>query len=269
MNGDFARQIGDLEDRGLPGDHDPTIRDDTRQLWRDAPDWYHLTELNRRYLAGGLALCPSYKFPVEPETQNFENLLDLHDYGIISTNSSPGTGPEDEELLQRPFLFFNIPTHGLSTTSPDALLKFVQALKASTKVYAHIRFQYFNAPHGIERDQGISSLMVNGSCNNLPDIGGPVWESEGWSRDRDDWGHVCGFTFVQSRYVDDPDETGDLRIPTGGSSFEDDPNPIPASHIVDPLHISVLARDWNFTGIGQLIQDLLDESGILPDYRRR
>ncbi|KAG6353752.1 hypothetical protein INS49_005461 [Diaporthe citri] len=272
MDPNFARRIDDIEDRGLPGDHDQTLEDDVHQLWRDAPDWYALTELNRRYLEGSLPLCPSYRFPVEPETENFENLLALHDYGIISTNSCPGTGLGDTELRQRSFLFFNIPTRGLVTTSPDALPNFVRDLGEASEVYAHIRFQYLNAPHGIERDPDISRLMVSGSYNTLPKIDGDDWESEGWTYDTDERGHVCGFTFEQSKYLDDldGDHTGDLRIPTGGSSFGDDESPIQASHMADPLQISVLARgsDWDFTGIGKLIKGLLDDSGILSAYRR-
>lgn len=271
MDPTFIQQADEIEYRGLPGDHDRTLENDLLELWWNAPDWYALTELNRRYLEGRLPLCPSYNSPVWPETESFSNLRELHDYGIISTNSCPGS-LGDTELRQRPFLFFNIPTHGLKTTSPNALLTFVEKLRASTKVYAHIRFQYFNAPQGIERDGDISRLMVKGSYNNLPKIDGADWELEGWSCDTDERDHVCSFNFVQSKYLDDPDgdHTGDLRIPTSGSSFGDDANPIRASYMADPLQISVLASatDWEFTGIGQLIKDLLVESGIAPAYGR-
>lgn len=242
MDPTFARQVDEIEDRGLPGDHDPTLKDDALKLWQQAPNWHALTELNRRYLEGRLPLCPSYNRPVELETESFSNLLRLHDYGIISTNSCPGS-LGDTELQQRPFLFFNIPTRGLETTSPDALLNFVKDLVGSTVVYAHIRFQYFSAPHGIERDPNISGLIVKGSYNNLPKVDGALWESEGFTCDTDDQGHYCSLTFVHSKYLDDPDgdHSGDLRIPTSGSSFGDDRNPILASHMADPLQISVLA----------------------------
>lgn len=269
MDSTFLQRADDIEDRGLPGPHDPTLVIDARQLWWDAPDWYHLTELNRRYLEGKLPLCPSYDEHVWSETARFSNLLELHDYGIISTNSSPGSLGHPE-LRQRPFLFFNIPTHGPTTTSPDALRNFVQKLQASTEVYAHIRFQYFNAPHGIQRDRGISSLMLHGSYHNLP-INSPLWESEGWTITPDGPGQSDNLNFVQSVYLDDPSDYARMPIQTNGSLYRDDLNPIRVSHMADPLQISVLAPDsnWDYTGIGQLIKRLLDESGILPAYPRR
>lgn len=262
MDPNIERKANDIEDRGIPEDHDPTLRQEALDSWREAPSWYDLTELNRRYLEGRLPLSPSCNEYIWSETSRFSNLPELLDYGIISTNSSPGT-LEDPELLQRPFLFFNIPTHGLSTTLPNALLNFVEKLKDSTEVYAHIRFQYSNAPHGIERDQAISSLMLDGSYHNLT-----VDESAGWTITTDPIRQTDNLNFVQSMYRDDPET---MPIQTTGSIFRDDENPIRASHMVDPLQISVLAPDWNwdYTWIGELIQDLLDESGILPAYRRQ
>lgn len=269
MDEAIAQEAENIEDRGLPGKHDPNLRNDILGLWQQATNWYTLTELNRRYLEGRLALCPSYDFPVEPETEFFSRLLELHDYGIISTNSCPGTRPEDGERSQRAFLFFNIPTRGLRATSPYALYSFVQALVASTEVYAHVRFQYYNAPYGIQRDAIIDGLMQRGSYNNLPRIDDDAWRGEGWSYDRDDQGHACTLNFVQAVSLSERG-TGieDSRIQTCGSSFRDDENPISASHRADPLQISVVARDWNYTAIGELIERLLTRSGILPAYSR-
>lgn len=232
MDPNTKRKADDIEDRGIPEDHDPTLRQEALDLWREAPSWYDLTELNRRYLEGRLPLSPTCNEYIWSETSRFSNIPELLDYGIISTNLSPGT-LEDPELLQRPFLLFSIPTHGLATTSPDALINFIQKLRASTEVYT-VRFQYSNAPHGIERDQGISSLMLYGSYHSLP-INNPPWtitpEGPGGS-DK--------INFVQAMRRNAPET---MPIQTRGSIFRDDENPIRASHMADPLQISVLAPD--------------------------
>lgn len=259
-----AREADDIEDRGLPGEHDRTSREDTLRLWERAPNWYTIVELNRRFIEGRLSFCPSYDESVAQETDDFSGLLELHDYGLVSTNSCPGG--EIDDSYQRAFLFFNIPTRGLQTTSHDALPNFVQALVASNEVYAHVRFQYYNALFQGERDSNISGLMRVGWFSNLPNIGDSAWDEEGWSYDEDDQGQACTFNFIQAMYPDNT--TGDYRIQTCGSSFRDDRNPIRASCEADPLQISVVARGWGCKNIGELIKNLMDQAGILSSYGR-
>lgn len=267
MDGVIAQEADEIEELGLPDEHDTNgIHNRILGLWHRAPNWHTITELNRRFLEGRLLYCPSYNLPVEIETDDFSGLLRLHDYGLISTCSCPGG--EQDHTRQRAFLFFSLPTHNLRTTSPNALSDFVSALAESPAVYAHIRFQYYNAPNEVERDPVISGLMRSGSYGNIPTINSDVWIEEGWTYDRDDRNYACSFNFIQAQDLDDLEDTGHYRIPTCGSNFRDDENPIPASHAADPLQISVVARDWNYSDIGRLVQNLMDQSGILPEYRR-
>lgn len=282
MDDAIAQEADDIEDLGVPDFDDiettQNMRNRIRRLWRRARNWYTITELNRRYLEGRLGSCASYGGFVDPETDAILGLPDLHDYGLISTNSCPGW--ENFRILppvrQRAYLFFSIPTLNLNTTSRDSLRNFIQALVDSRDVYTHVRYQYYNAPNTAQRDRSIIDMMPQGSCHSLPIFDPNVWVTEGWGTDLDGQGHICAFSFVQDQRFDgytgdwSYEDTGDLRISTCGSSFRDDHRPFPASHAVDPLQISVVARDWGYTGtdIVNLIRALLDQSGILRGYGR-
>lgn len=274
MDATIDQEALDLEDRGLPWAQDPNIPDDTIDLWRRAPNWYTITELNRRFLEGRLVVCPSYSEPVAAETERFSRLMELHDYGVNSTQSCPGEFSPDKLERRRSFLYFSIPSNGVSTASPHALLKFIQALLASPEIYTHIRFQYYYAFNPVGRDPAIRRLLRFGSCSNLPQPGDRVWEEERWKyafeRRGDD---VKAVYFLHGQYRghtqgDRWDDGAWYWVRTGHSSFGDDQRPFPASYQADPLQISVVARDWKFHQIGDLILRLLIESGIQPAFRR-
>lgn len=255
-------------------------KDDMRHqvidLWKRAPNWDTLVELNRLYLMRKLPVCASYGQPPDAETDVFPNILLLHSYGVITTNSCPGWERQLEFsslfARQRAFLFFSIPTHNLQTTSSDSIYNFIQRMKGSSEVRVYIRFQYDNALNGVQRDPNISGLMQYGSCDNLPDSDDPVWEQEGWDVDPDDEGVVRFFDFTQEQRrkgtEGDWTDHGKYGFSTFGSSFQDDNAPFQASRAADPLQIaaSVVARDWNYTGIGDLVKYCLDQSGIIPRY---
>lgn len=266
----IAQRADEIECQGLPPDGTDLrmLHHETVELWRQAPNWYTMTELNRRFLEGRL-LCPSYDFFVEAETERFLKLLVLHDYGVITTSSCPGM--EEAVTRQRQYLYFSIPTQD-SSIPPGAIRNFVQALVNSPYVYAHVRFQYYSACPGIVRHQDISDLMSKGSCNNLPELGGLEWSMEGWSHDEDGYGRLCAFNWPQEQFREGAEEdwdhtnSGDIGITTSGSIFRDDENPMPASHTLDPLQIPVVARDWDYTGIGELIEQLLIDSGFTREF---
>ncbi|KAI3391411.1 hypothetical protein diail_7389 [Diaporthe ilicicola] len=238
-------------------------------LWERAPNWHTISELNRRYLQRRLPVCASYGQPPDMETNSFRNLDRLHDYGIISTNSCPGWEYPLER--QRAYLFFSIPTRNLQTTSPNALINFVRFLMSSREVYAHIRFQYENPPGGIQRDQQLMNLMQPQSCSNLPEYDdvneNSVWMREGWDIDPE----RALLWFVQHQTRQNPNGIwathGHYGISMNGSSLQDQDDPYAASHAADPLQIAVVARDWRFRGIGQLIENLLIRSGIARGFR--
>lgn len=259
-----------------PSDEKDSISNRVINLWRYAPSWSTMIELNLRYLTRRLPICASYGQPPDRETDQFSELLYLHEYGIISTNSCPGwelpIHGSSASARQRNFLYFSIPTRNLQTASPHALYNFVHQLMKSSVVRVYIRFQYHDAPDEVQRDPNITGLMPFGSCDNLPDSGGTVWEQEGWDVTIDDDGQVKSFDFTYEQRRQDAEgewtEHGIYSIDRSDSSFKDDDNPFPASHAADPLQICIVARDWNYRAIGELIKQCLDQSGILPEYGR-
>lgn len=83
--------------------------------------------------------------------------------------------------------------------------------------------------------------------------------------DLDDEGTIQSFTFVHEQRRQGGrrgwTEYAQTHISTHGSSFQDDYNPLPASLAADPLQITVVAREWSYTGtdIGNLIMGLLTQ----------
>lgn len=264
--------------QGCPSSQDrDDISDQVIKLWRIAPNWSTMIELNLRYLTRRLPVCASYGQPPDIETDRFSSLLHLHEYGIISTNSCPGWEQSihgsSAAIRQRAFLYFSLPTCNFPTVSPDTLQNFVQSLQNSSMVRALIRFQYRDAPRGVQRDPNIIGLMPYRSCDNLPEYDSHDWRAEDWDMELGDDGQVATFTFpYEQRRQDAKGDWADVAsydIETSGSSFRDHDDPFPASHAVDPLQIYVVARDWDFREIGELVKCLMDQSGILPHYGRR
>lgn len=245
-------------------------------LWKNAPNWHTMIELNRRYLQRRLPVCAGYGMPPDDETDRFTNLLRLHDYGIISTNSCPGWEIQLDYSpafsRQRAYLTFSIPTRTLFANAPKALLNFVQKLKASQELYALIRFKYINAPYGVQRDPEINALMGFGYCDSFPDSKSDEWIEEDLDVAHDTNDHFIGFHVPQEQRRQNSqawNQHGLTTVYVSGSDFKDDNNPFPASHAADPLHITVIAKNWHYREIGQLIERLLIESGIMPGFVAR
>lgn len=244
-----------------------------RGLWEHAPSWHTMIELNRRYLQRRLPVCAGYEMPPDEETDRFTNLLRLHDYGVISTNSCPGWEDQLDDLptfkRQRAFLKFSIPTRTLFANTPDALYNFVKKLRDSEEVYAFVRFKYDNAPDGVQRDPDISKLMEFGYCCSFPDSEKAVWKEEDWDLVENDLKEVTGFSIPQEQRRQHSQawyRYGYQEVYFSGSDFDDDNNPFPASRAADPLEVSVFAKDWDYREIGDSIERLLIDSGIVPGF---
>lgn len=254
-----------------PGDE---LSNQIRGLWERAPNWHTMIELNRRYLQRRLPVCAGYGMPPEEETDRFAKLLRLHDYGVISTNSCPGWMKQLDHSpafsRQRAFLTFSIPTRTLFANTPNALCNFVEKLSKSEELYAFVRFKYDNAPHGVQRHREIISLMEFGYCCSFPDSTSKEWEMEKWRLGGDD--EDTGFLVPQEQRRQNSQawyHHGHTSVDFSGSDFEDDDEPFPASHAEDPLQISVIAKDWDYREIGESIERLLIDSGIVPGFVTR
>ncbi|KAI3390436.1 hypothetical protein diail_9658 [Diaporthe ilicicola] len=273
MNEQIALLANDIEDRWIPNNANwNQVHNEVRDLWQRAPNWYNITELNPRYLEGRLPVCASYGGYVEEETTRFDYryLLDLHDFGLLSTNSCPGW--ETTGSRQRAFLYFSFPTQHPNVSS-RAIRAFMQMLVDSPDVYAYVRFQYVQQPNGVVRDPVISGLMPDGSLSSLPSLNAQGFDAEGWNLRRDRQGRVSAINYPQEQTRGLPNGRwairGDDRISIYDSSFRDGPNPMPASVRADPLQISVVARDWEYREIGGLINRLLHAAGIPRAFARR
>lgn len=269
----YQSNIGPCAHKTHPGGW---VKDQIMALWKNAPNWHTMIELNRRYLQRRLPVCAGYGMPPDDETDRFTNLLRLHDYGIISTNSCPGfeiqLGNSPVFARQRAYLFFSIPSRILFANAPKALFNFVKKLRDCKELFAFIRFKYNNAPNGAQRDQEINGLMGYGYCCSFPDSGNKEWKREKWGLGTDKDENVISILVPQEQRRQNSQTWkyhGSSDVYLSGSDFHDDINPFPASHATDPLHIAVFARDWNFTEIGQLIERLLIESGIMPGFVAR
>lgn len=246
-----------------------------RSLWQHAPNWDTMTELNRRYLQRRLPVCAGYGSPPDEETDHFINLLRLHDYGIISTNSCPGWKVQLDNspafARQRAYLTFSIPTTPdiLVVNTPDALRNFVEELMTSQELYAFIRFKYNDALDGVERDPEITGRMVYGYCCTFPDSKDDEWSEEDFDLVHDANEHVTGIILPQEQRCENSQawyNYGVSGVDLSGSDFLDDNDPLRASHEADPLQTSVFAKDWDYSEIGQLIEGLLIGSGIMPGF---
>lgn len=260
------------------------------KLWEKAPNWSTLLELNRRFLERDLPVCASFRSPPDRETDSFANILRLHNYGLLTTDSCRGW--KTDLVRQRAYLYFNIPTQTPSsavahlygfgkfihrilpapaTSQSHALCQFIELLLAAPDIRAYIRFQYAAPSTEVRRDPAILALMRagGGSRHSLPRQGDPEWEKEGWDLVEDPQGQGGGFSFIHQLKRSSVEQPWRYRpeiemygITEHGSEFHDNAKPILASWKADPLHICVVARKFRYRQIGQLIEQLLLEAGV-------
>lgn len=262
----------DAAGRAPPEGRRAELRFMVRCLWKYAMNWATLVELNRRYLLRRLPVCGSYYDPPDSETDDFNNLLRLHDYGLLSTNSCPGWILDDER--QRAFLYFSIPTHDLttirSTNTSRAVRQFLERLLSSRDVRTVIRFAYDNPPAGVQRAPEIEAFMPDGSRHNIPPNTQDEYREEGWHGPLRTYRFLFEHRLTRKNLEQDwDDDRYCYGISHSGSAFRDDaPGAIPlhGSWRADPLQVYVVARDWNYRGIGALIEELLIDVGILPAF---
>src|ERR1700761_7066180 len=90
-----------------PGDKAP------RQPWARADTYSQVLDLNRRYLQGSLSTSPTYCGPIDEETLPLvSGLLQMHDYGFLTTNSQPSAAEnfQGRQWESRGYVQFLVPT---------------------------------------------------------------------------------------------------------------------------------------------------------------
>ncbi|KAI7157782.1 hypothetical protein KC349_g5379 [Hortaea werneckii] len=126
-------------------EHEAVMRD-----WRLAESFQELLDLNRKFLRGESKRSCYHSAPIFDETVALvPGLLRLHDYGMLTMESQPGTAPpptwtkcpccSDERWVQtqqRPFLMFIIPYR--DKLPEDVIRRFLVELLIDNDFYAHI-----------------------------------------------------------------------------------------------------------------------------------
>ncbi|KAI7009809.1 hypothetical protein D0867_07959 [Hortaea werneckii] len=127
------------------GEQEAVMRD-----WRLAESFQELLDLNRKFLRGESKRSCYHSAPIFDETVALvPGLLRLHDYGMLTMESQPGTAPpptwtkcpccSDERWVQtqqRPFLMFIIPFH--DKVPEEVIRRFLVELLIDDNFYAHV-----------------------------------------------------------------------------------------------------------------------------------
>ncbi|KAI6831416.1 hypothetical protein KC340_g11711 [Hortaea werneckii] len=118
--------------------------------WKSAESFQELLDLNRKFLRGESKRSCYHRGPIFNETIALvPGLLRLHDYGMLTMESQPGTAPtpttvtcpccSDErwvEIQQRPYLMFILPYH--DKVPEDVVRRFLVELLIDDGFYAHV-----------------------------------------------------------------------------------------------------------------------------------
>lgn len=127
------------------GEQEAVMRD-----WRLAESFQELLDLNRKFLRGESKRSCYHSAPIFDETVALvPGLLRLHDYGMLTMESQPGTAPpptwtkcpccSDERWVQtqqRPFLMFIIPFH--DKVPEEVIRRFLVELLIDDNFYTHV-----------------------------------------------------------------------------------------------------------------------------------
>lgn len=118
--------------------------------WRLAESFQELLDLNRKFLRGETKRSCYHRGPIFDETVALvPGLLRLHDYGMLTMESQPGTAPppnwvkcpccSDErwiQIQQRAYLMFIIPYH--DKIPKEMIRRFLVELLIDNDFYAHV-----------------------------------------------------------------------------------------------------------------------------------
>ncbi|RMZ10496.1 hypothetical protein D0862_03238 [Hortaea werneckii] len=121
-----------------------------RLEWRSASSFQELLDFNRKFLRGESKRSCYHRGPIFNETIALvPGLLRLHDYGMLTMESQPGTAPtptriecpccSDErwvQIQQRPYLMLILPYH--DKIPKEVVRRFLVELLIDDDFYAHI-----------------------------------------------------------------------------------------------------------------------------------
>lgn len=125
------------------------LKRNTNALWKNCKSWeLEVLHLSRQYLRGSLPYHPGFEEPVWEETRTIlPGLLALHDFGILTTYSDPGSfASEIEDGVEtrtrtRPHFFFSMPTK--NTRIDEASIRnFLCGLQGSQEIWYHVVYHY-------------------------------------------------------------------------------------------------------------------------------
>lgn len=234
-------------------------------LWQNSMSWeFEVLHLSRQYIRGLLPYHPGFEEPVWEETRAIlPGLLALHDYGILTTYSEPGSFSSEVDdgvvvaTRMRPHLFFSLPTRNTRIDEPS-IRRFLYGLQRSEDIWYHIAYHYpaNEVPDSPNRAFPECSGQV---FTNLP---GPDCTKFVCEQNK------CG----EAEWEDEssqPFPGPEHRNQQGTGGLNDFDRPFKACLAVDPLQICVISRDFTKSSnekldLQELVLKLLKASGFTP-----
>jgi len=195
----------------------PTIEEqnNVKDRWDSIKHYKEAIELNRMFIRGEMLSTPYHLGPLDEESDSLrEGLLRLHDYGLLTTGSQPHQ--VHPQGIQRSFLTFMIPTN-------EEVRKLCKFLIRNTTIDVCIRSQ-------------IASVAMNR-----------------WPAPQKKWGasqKALGYDFTSGEVNIKP-TTSVLQVEEGFEELWTEF--LPRVVEMRPLEITIIAKDWNYTGLLSVI----------------
>lgn len=216
------------------------LKRSTEALWQNCKSWnLDMLHLSRQYVRGLLPYHPGFEEPVWEETRSIlPGLLALHDFGMLTSYSEPGSFVSEVEdgvvvaTRTRPHLFFFMPTKN-TRIYEGSIRRFLCSLERSDKICYHVMYHYppENVPDSPTRafpecsGQVFTNLTgpdrTKFVCEQIKH-GTAQWEDESLQ-------HVPG-----------PEH----RHQQGTGGFNDHGRPVNACLAVDPLQICIVSKEF-------------------------
>lgn len=232
-------------------------------LWQNCKSWELETlHLSRQYVHGLLPYHPGFEEPVWEETRSIlPGLLALHDFGMLTSYSEPGSFVSEVEngmviaTRTRPHLFFSMPT-----THPRieeaSIRKFLRGLEKNDQIWYHVRYHYpsENVPDSPTRAFPEYSGQL---FTNIPGPDCTKFVCEQNKHGTADWEDESSQPFPGPEH----------RHQQGTGGLNDFDRPFNACLAVDPLQFCIVSREFTPStneklDLQQLVLKLLEGAGF-------